>query len=139
MTLEQMLTITNLLNQVEPVSMRESKNGQSWTLCLPNDKEIKVYADGSQHWRQNGKLHREDGPAMTSKSGVRWYLNGKWHRVGGPAIIYSDGTQYWYQNGQMHRVDGPAEVWANRTQYWYLNDNNLSEDEHKKQVGKHQC
>ncbi len=36
--------------------------------------EVTIYEDGSEEWRQNGKLHRIDGK---------------------PAAIYSNGDQYW--------------------------------------------
>jgi hypothetical protein len=29
-----------------------------------------------------------------------WYLNGKLHREDGPAVKYSDGEKYWYLNGE---------------------------------------
>jgi len=40
---------------------------------------------------KNG-LHTESG----SK---RWYLNGKLHREDGPAIEWNDGDKRWYLNG----------------------------------------
>ena len=48
-------------------------------------------------WRLNGKLHREDGPAIEWASGTKeWYLNGKRHREDGPAVEYIDGSKkYW--------------------------------------------
>ena len=37
-----------------------------------------LFADGRQHWYQNGCLHREDGPAFEFVSGKRmWYLQGR--------------------------------------------------------------
>ena len=30
-----------------------------------------------------------------------WYLNGKLHREDGPAIEYANGTKYWYLNGKL--------------------------------------
>jgi hypothetical protein len=39
--------------------------------------EVKVYANGTKRWRIDGKLHREDGPAVEYADGTkRWYLNG---------------------------------------------------------------
>ena len=36
-----------------------------------------IFADGEEHWYQNGKRHRIDGPAITFASGVCfWYLDG---------------------------------------------------------------
>ena len=63
--------------------------------------ETYVNINGTQHWLQNGKRHRD-------------------HDL--PAIIYANGTQYWYQNGLRHRDnDLPAIIYANGTQEWYKN------------------
>lgn len=38
---------------------------------------VKVYEDGHKEWLLNGKLHREDGPAIEYSSGSKeWWLNG---------------------------------------------------------------
>ena len=43
-----------------------------------NKPEVKVDTDGNKHWFLNGKLHREDGPAVEYADGTKeWYLNGK--------------------------------------------------------------
>jgi hypothetical protein len=61
---------------------------------------IVVYSDGAKVWYLNGRLHREDGPA----------------------IVRSDGAKYWWlNNGKCHREDGPAVVWANGGKQWWLN------------------
>ena len=70
-----------------------------------------------------GKLHREDGPAITSYIWgnlfySRWYKNGIQHREDEPAFEkwHDDGKleeQIWYINGLKHREDGPAYL------YWY--------------------
>ncbi len=37
-----------------------------------------MYANGDEHWMQNGIFHREDGePAFISKSVKKWFINGK--------------------------------------------------------------
>ena len=111
MTPEQMITITKLLNQVEPVSMRE--DGEVWILDLGGGKETKVYADGALDWRLNGKRHRTDGPASIYASGSQfWYLHGKIHRTVGPAAIYADGAQLWYLNGKRLLKEEHAEAVA---------------------------
>ena len=78
MTSEQLLVITKLLKQVDPVSMWEAEDYECWILDLGIGKEIDIYSNGSQLWFQNGKIHRLDGPA----------------------VIYADGTQRWYLNGE---------------------------------------
>ena len=62
---------------------------------------VKVYPNGDKAWYLNGKLHREDGPAIEHSDGNNfWYLNGKYHREDGPAVEYADGDKYWYLNGK---------------------------------------
>ena len=91
--------------------------------------ECKIYPDGRQEWYLNGKLHREDGPAVIYPNGRQeWWLNGKCHREDGPAVIYPDGRQHWYLNGKYHREDGPAIIKSDGRQYWYLNGNDISDD-----------
>jgi hypothetical protein len=89
--------------------------------------ECKIYSDGRQEWYLNGKLHREDGPAIIHPDGTQeWWLNGKLHREDGPAVIDPDGTQYWYLNGKSHREDGPTVIYPDGRQEWYLNDKNIT-------------
>ena len=38
--------------------------------------KVDVYDNGDKHWCLNGKLHREDGPAIERADGSKsWYLN----------------------------------------------------------------
>ena len=54
----------------------------------------------SQWKLPNGKLHREDGPALESNDGIRaWYKNGYYHREDGPAVEYSNGDKLWCLEG----------------------------------------
>ena len=63
--------------------------------------KVKVYANGGKYWYLNGKLHREDGPAIEYADGSkRWFLNGKLHREDGPAIESANGFKQWFLNGK---------------------------------------
>jgi hypothetical protein len=68
---------------------------------------VKVDANGNKNWLLNGKLHREDGPAIEDAS----------------------GNKFWWLNGERHREDGPAIEWADGDKEWYLNDEELTEAE----------
>ena len=68
---------------------------------------VKVFENGTKHWYLDGKLHREDGPA------VEW----------------SNGTNHWYLNGKKHREDGPAVEWSNGDKDWWLNDKQVTKQE----------
>jgi hypothetical protein len=90
---------------------------------------LKTYKDGTQVWWLNGKLHREDGPAVIYPDGSQyWYLSGDLHREDGPAVIYPDGTKKWFLNDEFHREDGPAIIYPDGTQRWYLNDKDITKD-----------
>jgi hypothetical protein len=78
---------------------------------------VKVYNNGDKEWFLNGKLHREDGPA----------------------VEYSNGAKSWYLNDKLHREDGPAVEWSDEYKYWYLNDKKLTEQEHKAATSKPTC
>jgi len=76
---------------------------------------------GSKFWYKNGKLHREDGPAVEGISGSKyWYKNGQLHREDGPAVEYTDGSKLWWLHGQRHREDGPAVEYYDGTKEWWL-------------------
>ena len=65
-----------------------------------------------------------------------WFLNGKLHREDGPAVEWADGSKSWWINGNLHRKDGPAVEWADGSKSWYLNDEYLTEEQWKKKVNK---
>ena len=88
-----------------------------------NKPECKACPNGDKEWWLNGKLHREDGPAVEGANGNKvWYLNGNCHREDGPAVEYAGGDKEWYLNGDLHREDGPAIECVNGTKVWCLND-----------------
>jgi hypothetical protein len=98
---------------------------------------VEIIKVDTKRWYLNGKLHREDGPAIENSDGTkRWYLNGKMHRTDGPAVEYVSGTKEWYFNDKLHRTDGPAVEYANGKKYWYLNGERYSEVEWRNQINK---
>ena len=61
----------------------------------------KTYPDGYKAWYLNGKLHKEDGPAVEHDNGYKaWYLNDRCHREDGPAVEYASGYKEWWLNGK---------------------------------------
>jgi hypothetical protein len=99
---------------------------------------VKVYDNGKSWW-VNGKLHREDGPAIECSNGDKeWWVNGKRHREDGPAVEYSDGYKSWWLNGELHREDGPAIEYADGIKYWYLNDKRLTEEEFNQKINSYE-
>jgi len=48
----------------------------------------------------NEQLHREDGPAYISPSGMEmWFRYGKRHRTDGPAVLSDSGVKAWWLYG----------------------------------------
>ena len=76
-----------------------------------NNIHIKKLCDGVIEgvYFKEGKLHREDGPAIEYANGDKLcYKEGKRHREHGPAIENADGNKYWYKEGKRHREYGAA-------------------------------
>jgi hypothetical protein len=72
--------------------------------------ELIEWPNGNKYWYLNGKLHREDGPAVERSDGSKsWYLNGEFHREDGPAIEYSDGNKFWLFNGKEISLETKSE------------------------------
>lgn len=77
--------------------------------------------DGSTMYKLDGELHRVDGPAYESPSGIKyWFRYGKLHREDGPAIT-GVGYDRWYRDGKLHREDGPAVEFSDGKGTWYIN------------------
>ena len=53
--------------------------------------------------------------------------------------VYYNGTKEWRLNGEYHREDGPAIEWANGCKSWWLNDEEVTEEEHKRRTSKATC
>ena len=66
--------------------------------------------------------------------GTFWQLNGKVHREDGPAVEYANGSKEWYRNGKYHREDGPAIEWADGSKYWWLNGKQYTEEEFNRAI-----
>ena len=91
---------------------------------------VKVNEYGTTMWYLNGKLHREDGPAIEYRNGDKsWYLNDKLHREDGPAVEYATGGKKWVRNDKLHREDGPAIMWSDGSIEWWLNNDFYSSEE----------
>jgi hypothetical protein len=88
-----------------------------------------VFKDGTEVWHKDGKVHREDGPAITHANGYKsWYKYGELHRIDGPARTWPDGSEWWV-NGMLHREDGPTGMWEDGEKQWWVNDNEFRVDD----------
>lgn len=91
---------------------------------------VKRVGRGVTWWEdREGKLHRADGPARESDTGVQeWYWHGERHRTDGPALISAAGKR-WYRNGKLHREDGPAIEERSAARDWYRNGRKLTREQ----------
>lgn len=90
-----------------------------------------IDSEGTERWYDDqGKLHREDGPAYVSEtkyddgSIIRfekaWYQHGQQHREDGPATEWENGQFEYVVNDLMHRTDGPAR-YVDGEYEWFIN------------------
>ena len=94
-----------------------------YTVTVDDNKTIK--------WYKDGKLHREDGPAVEYADGIKeWYCSGKLHRGDDlPAVEYPNGDASWWVHGLRHREKGPAVVDLYYGKEWYLNGEKLTKSQ----------
>lgn len=78
---------------------------------------------------KNGKVELKagdlwiDGKHTINTDCAIYYKNGKIHREDGPAIEWSDGSQYWYFEGNLHRKNKPAVIQMAGLCEWWENGN----------------
>lgn len=115
---------------IPPLSAEEQKTFESARLAQQREKskanhkalggKIRESAHITE-WSLQGKLHREDGPAVELNLGslsnepgeeekLVWYNHGQMHRNDGPAVVDGIGNQEWWITDKLHRTDGPAVV-----------------------------
>ena len=90
---------------------------------LPKDKQTGCvqWFNGTKEWYKEGKLHREDGPAVEYADGTKeWYKDDELHRLEGPAVEFTNGNKEWYKEDLLHRLDGPAVEYENGDKVYYL-------------------
>ena len=81
-----------------------------------------IQSNGSKEYWIDGKMHRENGPAIEWSSGRKEYwINDHLHRENGPAVIQAHGGFEYWMNGQLHREDGAAIIWPNGSTKYFVN------------------
>jgi len=88
------------------------------------------YPDGRGEWWREGVMHRDETdkhgtslPAVITSVTRKWIKNGKLDRNDGPAVILSEHGRYrceeWWVDGKRHRIEGPAVIdTAGVTEWW---------------------
>jgi hypothetical protein len=88
-----------------------------------------VLDDGTKEWYRDGKLHRDDGPAIEYADGSKeWWHDDKLDRDDGPAIEQPNSIKKWYRNGNLHRDDGPAVENSDGSKEWWRAGKWLTEE-----------
>jgi hypothetical protein len=96
-----------------------------------------VLGNGTVKYMLDGKLHREDGPAIAGIGGnKKWFINDKLHREDGPAVVSTSGYKSWWVNDKLHRTDGPAIIHGNGTTEYHFNGTQVSEGDFQYEVIK---
>jgi len=80
---------------------------------------------------EDGKPHRQGGPAVICDNRQEWWDHGERHRQDAPAIIFDNGDEEWFLGGRLHRdsKDGPAITYHGpyedapmpQEQFWFEN------------------
>jgi hypothetical protein len=65
---------------------------------------------------------------------IQHMFDGKIHREDGPALILDMGIDIWYQNGKIHRENGPAIEFKNGDKKWFLQDREYTEKDYWRMV-----
>ncbi len=73
---------------------------------MDSKSTMRIDKNGNKYWTKNdGLLHRLDGPAMEWANGHKeWYKNGWIHRLGGPAIEHVDGRKEWWLKNKLYKT-----------------------------------
>ncbi len=77
-----------------------------------------------------------DGSYIDSYNNVCYIKNGKLHRENGPAVECADGTKSWWVNDERHREDGPAVEFAGGSKEWFVDGKQYSYNEYKRMMAR---
>ena len=108
------LVKTKLKGKISKKSIK-SANGYAFEK-LKNGGHRYLDPNEETWFNQDGKRHREDGPALIDAGGNKyWYRNDRRHREDGPAIEFANGNKLWYLNGRPHSETEFNEKMKNRS------------------------
>ncbi len=80
-------------------------------------------------YNDDGKIGRDDEPAIKNRHYTIWARNGNIHKDGDlPAIEWLNSGKQWWKNGKRHRETGPAVIWDGQETYW-LDGKQLTKEE----------
>jgi len=87
-----------------------------------NKPKCITYCSGDKEWYLDGKIHREDGPAIEKANGDKeWLLDGELHREDGPAVEFANGDKAWWLNDEKVDPETIADLWLAKNIYCIYN------------------
>ena len=92
-------------DSLEPVGVKIPLPGGGYKIHTRR----KLKPNRTEYYDAEGRLHREDGPALEWDYGQKEYvIHGQRHRIDGPAVVWWNGdVEYWLNNRQVTAADMP--------------------------------
>jgi hypothetical protein len=117
--------IKTLSDKLPEVTINEAKKYERKS--LPSGGTLYSNPKWAGYYNENNRLSRDDGPAFIYANGSEaWWKDGKMHRPGGlPAASYTKGDKQlmWLENGEFHNEKGPAIILRKTGEKkWFLRD-----------------
>ena len=130
-TLGLVKTTMFIVNNVLQYKKRfnQIKDGYVWVRFVYNaiqDQEIIFHSIDGIEKTYNGKC------VCIYEKAVCYVVDGKIHRENEPAMIHVTGTKEYYNNGKRHRVTGPAVVFFDGAEHYYIDGKSLTYEEYWK-------
>lgn len=74
-------------------------------IYIVNNKLTGYHLDSSNNlsYFKDGLLHKEDGPALFTREGVKFYIKGRLHNPNGPAVLHWTGLKFYFLHGQEYK------------------------------------
>lgn len=130
-----------MTREIEPITIGIGEITWSWSF-EDTDGTKNFINNLGKEWLLNGVYHRENGPAIDRKNGLKcWCKYGKLHREDGPAIIFPNGHKQWFIHGNKltlqtielfrrrirnHKLRKLIKLLKNEAFWiWYMNPNNI--------------
>lgn len=115
------------LQELNDEFMEKYQNKLDWFVISSQNKTITTefahrYRDkiGFLGYYKDGKLHREDGPALLSDRDCFILINRITH------FHVLKGTVIWAQKGEIHRENGPAVIHPGEIELNYIHGDNVT-------------
>lgn len=90
------------------------------------EKSLRIRNWGEVPAKYSGLVIFRSGDKTGDK---HWLQNGRHHRENGPAVEWANGCKFWLRNNLRHRLDGPAIEWVEGVKEYFILDYKLTREE----------